>query len=697
MIKYRYIFLLVFLLQGSISLFSQIDTSKQVVPDTTDLNSFRYQEKLLESTLEDSEDSKLLDKMEYLKSKPLDLNTATREQLEEVPFMTSIIAKKIVDYRTKNGNLKSKRELLKIDGISQEYYDKVKVFLVAKNSKSDFVKDETGKVVKESEFYSNSIFKDVDVKIRSRVQSDLQDRKGFIDGTYEGSKQKVYNRLTASYDKKIYNIGANITLEKDAGESSYADFSSGYIDFKNWKFVNKLVVGDYSLNFGQGLGMWSSLGFSKGAEAVDIIKKNNYRIDSYRSTNEVQFFRGAATNVEFGKYNFFFFYSDNYFDASIDTTLNEVSSIYFDGYHRTTSEKNRQNSSKEQLIGGRVFADYGFLRIGSTYWTSKFSKPFNSDSTKQLFNFSGSTANMISVDYDIIYRNFNLFGEFARSQSGGVAGLSALQFSFSKFAEMIFLYRNYPEDFTPVHSFAFGENNGNTQNENGIYAGLSLKPLKGLSIDTYFDQFKFPYRTYFNPVPTSGNDFLVNTEYKVSKGFLVYLKYKNKNKEETRTVLDGFNRDVKKIDNRNQMNIRLGFDYDVSNKIRVRSRYEYVFVKYDNFGGNNKGFLFFTDIKAFAFKNLSFSTRFIVFQTDDYDSRVYEFEEDLKGVMSNYGLYGKGTRWYLLAKYKPYNFFELTAKYSATYFDGVKTIGSGNDLIQGDLNNRFNLGVEISF
>ena len=426
MTKVKIILIFILLFLGSSYIRSQIDTSKQVVPDTTDLNSFRYQEKLLESTLEDTEDSKLLDKMDYLKSKPLDLNTATREQLEEVPFMTSIAAKKIIDYRTKNGNLKSKRELLKIDGISQEFYEKIKIYIVAKNSKTDFVKDETGKIYKESDYYSSNIFKNIDVKYRTRVQKDIQEKQGYIDGDYQGSNQKIYNRLTVSYDKKDYSIGANLTLEKDAGETSLTDFYSGYIDLKNWKFVNKAIVGDYGLNFGQGLGLWSSLAFSKGAEAVSVIKKNNYKIDSYRSTNEVQFFRGAATNLEFGKYNFFFFYSDNYYDASVDTTLDEVSSLYYDGYHRTTSEINRENASKERLLGGRVFANYGFLRLGTTYWTSKFSKPITPDSVKQLYNFSGNSANMISVDYDIIYKNFNMFGEFARSQSGSVAGMSAL-------------------------------------------------------------------------------------------------------------------------------------------------------------------------------------------------------------------------------------------------------------------------------
>ncbi|MFA7360467.1 MAG: helix-hairpin-helix domain-containing protein [Candidatus Kapaibacterium sp.] len=698
---HKYIFFVfIIILQGSIinvsRLSAQTDTSR-VIPDTTDLNIFRYQEKLLESVLEDSEDSKLLDRMEYLKSNPLDLNTATRKEIEEVPYMNSITAKKIIDYRNSNGSFSSKRELLKIEGVTQDFYEKVKVFLVAKNSKTDVVKNETGNVLTQKDYYSNNVLKNTDVNVRSRVQQDLQDKQGYINGEYPGSKIKLYNRFTGLYKGRDFSIGANLTVEKDAGETNYADYYSGYLELNNWKFINKVIAGDYTLNFGQGLGLWTSLSYSKGAEAVNIIKKNNYEIDAYRSTNEVQFFRGGAANVVFKNYNFFVFYSDNYFDASVDTTLNELSSIYFDGYHRTNSEQNRQSSSKEQLLGGRVFADYGFLRLGATYWTSKFSKPFNSDSKKQLYSFAGDKANMLSVDYDIIYKNFNLFGEFARSQSSNVAALTALQISAAKFADIIFLYRNYPENFSPVHSFGFGENNGNTYNENGFYAGLSLKPFRNFSVETYFDQFKFPYRTYYNPVPTTGNDFLLNAEYKVSKGFLLYMKYRNKNKEEPRTVKDEFSREVQKIDNRSQTNVRVGFDYDISGTVRIRSRYEYVMVKYDNFGGNNKGFLFFTDVKAFVLKNLSVSTRFIVFQTDDYDSRVYEFEEDLRGVMSNVGLYGNGTRWYILLKYKPFTFVELAAKYSATYYDGVKSIGTGNDMIQGDINNRFNFGLEILF
>jgi hypothetical protein len=566
-----------------------------------------------------------------------------------------------------------------------------------KASQVDYVEDESGKITKENKRGSLQIVRDLEIRYRTRFQQDLQTRAGYLNGEYPGSKAKIYNQFNFLYDRAKYILEANVTLEKDPGEKSLTDFTSGYVELKNYRFIRSLVVGDYSLTFGQGLGMWSSLGFSKGSIAVDPVKKRGYGINSYSSVNESQFFRGAATDINYKNFDFILFYSNNYFDASVDTTLNEVSSFYFDGYHRTESENDRKKSGKEQLFGGRAIFTKDNIRLGATYWTSKFSKPVGLDSTRQLYYFAGDKANMLSFDYDFIYRNMNLYGEFARSQSGAVAGIGAFQVSLSKLANLVFLYRYYPEDFSPVHSFGFGERNGNTQNESGLYSGISFVPMKGLEINAYFDQFKFPYRSYSDPTAISGNDFLSSVNWKVNSDLILNFRYKNENKEESKTVQDEFGRDVKKIDNRNQMNFRISFDYDISDKFRIRSRYDYVFVQYKLFGGNNKGYMFFTDLKFVPVKGITFSTRYIFFDTEDYDSRIYEYEDDIRGVMSNLGMYGKGRRWYAMIKYRPYGFMEISGKYAETYMDGVTSIGTGNDQMQSDINNKLNLGMEIFF
>lgn len=688
-----YALILLILFSGNSPLCSQTDSLKNSF-DTTDLRKSFDEEILLEGLNSEDEDSKLLDFLQSLKLNPYDLNKITPAQLLTIPFLNSIIAKNIIEYKNQIKTFKSKRALLKVEGVSEELYEKIKFYFVVRQSIPDILIDETGKRIITNTLKVKNKLK---LTLHSKFLQDLQQKAGYTNGKYEGSRLKIYNKLNLKYTNEDFMLEGNLTSEKDPGEKNFTDFISGFIELKNYKAVKDFVAGDYTLNFGQGLAMWSGQSFSKGIEVVNSLKKKGKGIDGYSSTNETQFFRGAASKINFHNFNLNLFYSDNFYNATIDTTINGVSSFYYDGYHRTSSEIRRKNSVKEKLFGTRVTYEKGSLRLGSTYWTSNFSRLIIPDSLKKLYKFSGTNANVLGLDYDLIIKNMNLYGEMARSQSGAIASVNSIQFTFLKFADLVFLYRNYPKDFSPVHSFGFGERSGDTYNERGFYSGIKLRPLKGLLINSYYDQYEFPYRTYFNPVPTAGNDFLTNIEWRASKGFVINLKYKNENKEETRTVVDNQGRDTKKIDNRNQLNVRTGFIYYVTDRFRVRSRFEYVFVDYKNFGGDKKGFLFFSDVRIIPIIGLVFDTRFIFFNTDDYDSRIYEFENDIKGVMSNTALYGKGRRWYAVLKYKPFSHFEISAKYAETFYEGVKSIGSGNDKIAGDVNSKLSVGVEVGF
>ncbi|MBL7128579.1 MAG: helix-hairpin-helix domain-containing protein [Ignavibacteria bacterium] len=687
------LFLLIF---GQSTSYSQTDTT-DVIGDTTDLNDNAQEEILLENVLEDIEDSKLLDYLENLKKNPYDLNKVTQDELETIPFLNAVFAKRIIDYRKKSKYFNSKRELLKINGITDDLYDNIKVFLVVRRSKTDYVKDESGKIKPVNKKGKPSLIKDLNIRYRSRFLQDLQPRKGYLNGNYAGSRAKIYNQLNFRLSKINYQLEGNFTIEKDPGETSLTDFKSGFLMIKNFNFIKKGVVGDYTLDFGQGIGTWSSFGFSKGNVAVNSIKRKGKGINRYSSVDESQFFRGAATQVDFKNFDISLFYSDNYLDATIDTTFDEASGFYTTGFHRTITELVKENSIKEKLFGGRIGYTKDFLKLGVTYWNSRFSKPFIPDEDKELYNFTGDKANMLSFDYDYIFENMNLYGEVARSQNGAVATLNSLQITFFKISDLVFSYRNYSKDFIPLHSNAFGERSGNTQNETGFYSGITLRPLKGLIINAYYDQFKFPYRSYFDPVSIQGNDLLTYVEWKLSRDLNFYLRYKNENKGDTRTVLDEFGREVKKIDNRSQLNVRTGLIYEISKTIRVRSRFEYVYVSYDLFGGNNKGLLFYSDLRFIPLTGLTIDTRIIFFDTDSYDSRIYEFENEIRGVLTNLAMFDKGTRWYLLLRYKPFPFIEISGKYAETYIDGAKSIGSGNDEIEGDINNRLNIGLEILF
>ncbi|HMT12550.1 MAG TPA: hypothetical protein PKA39_13115, partial [Ignavibacteria bacterium] len=336
----------------------------------------------------------------------------------------------------------------------------------------------------------------------------------------------------------------------------------------------------------------------------------------------------------------------------------------------------------------------GTTKIGLTYYKSEYNKPFE---YKGLYDFSGTQSNALGIDYDIVYKNINIFGEWARSYTDKVGGVTGVKLLFFKLADVIFMVRNYPKDFIMLHSYGFGEQSGTSQNEFGIYSGIRFKIGKLAVVNAYFDQYKFPYATFYNPVPTTGNDFLTYTEWNVTRNLKLFTKYKNETKEDVIKVTNQYGIEEEKIYDRGQRNYRIQFDYDMFKKLRVRSRFEYVFVDYAGYQTSQKGMLFFSDFRATVFNNLVLDGRFVIFQTDSFDSRIYEYENEINGVVSNQGMYGKGRRWYLLLKYRPYKFLELSAKYAETVIEGAKSIGSGNDEIMGDLKNRFTLQLELKF
>jgi hypothetical protein len=105
--------------------------------------------------------------------------------------------------------------------------------------------------------------------------------------------------------------------------------------------------------------------------------------------------------------------------------------------------------------------------------------------------------------------------------------------------------------------------------------------------------------------------------------------------------------------------------------------------------------LVYQDVQMYPLPSLRVDVRVMVFETDSFDSRLYEFEGDVRGTFSNPALFGKGIRWYLLARYELDARIDLWVKYAQTIKDGVRVIGSGSNQILGDLENRLSFQVDI--
>lgn len=666
---------------SSSKLFAQLDTLE--IPIDNQL------ENVIEETIGDAEDTQLNEIIEDLIQNPIEINEATINDLTRIPFIDQFLAQNIIKYRTNYGFIYTLTEIKSVEGITEELFDRIAPFLYVDRTK--FANFSAQNEIPERE-YRPFIRKSYNINFRQRYYQTFPRRKGYETGAYYNSPFKLYNRLTADYSKKYY---VSFLTEKDPGEKSFYDFVSGSLFIKDFLIFKKFVVGDYALEFGQGLAMWRQIGFAKGADAVYPIKKKTSGIEQYKSTDENQFFRGIAFSTQLKNFEFTFFYSANTFDARIDTIKNIITSTPLDGYHRNTNELARKNSESEKLFGSHI--SYNFLsnQIGFTFYQSKFSKPISPNS--YFKNFEG-TFNYISTDFNFFYERLNLFGEISKDKNNNFATLVGLQSSISRNLSFVTLYRNYPAEYINLHGYGFGERNGPTNNETGFYLGIKHLNRFG-TFNIYFDQFKFFYPLGYDKTLISGKEILFAYESPLISKTKYLIRYKNENKEINSKSVDEFNRTKRVTNTRQQQNFRLEIQkyFGPSNINRVAFRIEYVNVYYKSFISSEDGLLAFGDLNLRLLKNLKLQWRVSYFQTKSYDSRIYQFENDVLGVFSTSALYGKGIRWYALINYKIFNFLNLSLKYAELYRDDVKKLGSGNDEIPNNLSNSLTFQLDIKF
>jgi comEA protein len=65
-------------------------------------------------------------------TKPIDLNTATSEQLQRLPGVGPVTAQRILDYRKKSGPFQSVDDLLAVKGLSTKRLEKIRPYVMVK-------------------------------------------------------------------------------------------------------------------------------------------------------------------------------------------------------------------------------------------------------------------------------------------------------------------------------------------------------------------------------------------------------------------------------------------------------------------------------------------------------------------------------------------------------------------------------------
>jgi hypothetical protein len=646
--------------------------------DSSNVWQERDWETVFEYSTQDAENPEIVEDVARLRENPLDINTASAEDLCSVPGITTALAHRIID-RREMASFPSVEDLLTIDGITPRLYSHVRQFLTVASTGNDAV-------------YKASF--------RSRISTDVEERKGYRDGSYPGSPSKVYNSMralarsnTGSSPEVFSECEIGAVTSKDPGEKNLADFSAGFLRLRSEVLATSIIVGDYTVEAAEGLIFWRASAFAKGGDVIGPTRKNGGGIRPYCSTDENRFLRGAGATVQFGNVQVSGMYSSKFYNASMDS-LSRITSFDVSGLFRTETELRKRNSTKIVLTGCRataIFADG--LKAGGTAYNARLANPLLAGAVEDSLGFRELSMQGIDVSYT--NKTLDLFCECARGPGNQLAIIQGAGFAPTNELALSVVLRKYPPRFQSIYGFGFGDNSGKVENEEGLYVGVRGRPLPDLTIASYYDMFRHPQPTTLMPLPTEGNDFLILIEDRPEPEIGVELRVKRSIKPSFIDAADVYGRAIRCLQNRRQTNYRLTVDFVSTSSVNLSSRVEWMNVTYGESSPAGRGLLVSQSVRFKPFRRFAINFHAGMFQTDSYDSRIYEYERDVPGTSMNPALFGRGVRWYIVAQYHYTSHLYLSAKYSQTVKEGISSIGSGLDEIQGDTQSRVSVQVDV--
>src|SRR5699024_5802314 len=224
-----------------------------------------------------------------LAADPININNAGTADLLQVPGMDLKLARAIIQYRQEVKPFESIQELIEVKGIGSATFDKMAPYITIGAGLSL-----SKRLYTDYNYWTH----DGTFVAFSRYQRKLQQQEGFrrpdSAGGYLGGLTKYYQRFQYESD----HISLNVTQQKDAGEpfagTTGFDYTSWHLAFEDNGKLQQLVVGDYSLSFGQGLVLWPGRTFGKGRAVIGSTNRNSSGIRPYTSSQESNALRGVA-------------------------------------------------------------------------------------------------------------------------------------------------------------------------------------------------------------------------------------------------------------------------------------------------------------------------------------------------------------------------------------------------------------------
>lgn len=650
-----------------------------------DLN--RFLQDLFPVQTEGIDYQSVFDALAQLHTNPLDLNTATRDELAAMYLLSERQLNNLLTYRADNGNLFSVNELQSIPDFDLPTIRRLLPFVI----------------VADNAQLLGGLPTPTDNYLIVRYEQILEEQKGFSDATpdkngklptrYVGGSGQWYARYRYSRPR-AFSLG--LTLEKDPGEvlswqPSAARYGADYVSFhaqvQNRGRWRNLLLGDYQVQTGQGLVLSAGFVLGKSAEAIQTVRRPTLGARPYTSLTEYGYLRGAtATYALHPAFDLTILTARNRRDANTATGKGDegtiATSLLTSGLHRTPSELDDHASLLETNLGGHLlYHNRHQLQLGLTVLHTMFDKTYRKrDLPYNQFEFTGKQNFVVGLHGGYVWHNLNLFAEVARSagsqtNSGGMGGVAGVLASLTRRLDLSVVLRHYDRNFHSFYGNGFSEGS-RTINESGAYTGIKYSVYRRLTVGGFLDVYRFPWLKYLVDKPSRGFDYILQSTYTPNRQTTFYAVYHEEHKQKNRP---GSKTSPKEVVGTTRRSIALNAEYSPWHSVTLRSRAQVGGFAYRGQAAST-GFALVQDITVERGR-LSLSGRLALFGTDNYDSRQYVYERDVLYAFSFPAYFNRGIRHYVLAQYTLNRHLDIWVRWARTDLTNQETVGTDLDQI----------------
>lgn len=676
-------------------------TCLSVVLPVNNLSAQHVLEEIAEQLITNDEDNayqweNLFEELSDLKENPLNINSATKEQLERFPFLNSQLIENILYYLYKYGAMVSINELMVVEDMDLATFRLLKPFITCQPLEE---KTHTPTL--------KSILKYGKQELSARMDIPLYTRAGYQPFTSDYIKENPNKRYLGPsfyhnlrykfrYTDKVY-IG--FTAEKDPGEPFFAgnnkkgyDYYSPYFYIRDFGKIRALALGNYRLNYGYGLVMNTDFNMGK-TTALNTLLNRESGIKKHSSTDEYNYFQGIAGSIQLSEhFTADAFYSYRQMDGIVDNRF--ITSLKEDGYHRIPRDYEKKNSLTNQLIGSNIQYNGKNFELGLTAVYNFFNKVLNP--TYRPYNKyypRGSDFFNLGANYKFFLKKLTWMGEVAMDKDRRMAMLNTLRYRPKANFQLIAMHRFYDVAYQSMYARSVGEGSM-VQNESGFYLGMEADELWYFKLTAYIDFFYFPWKKYqMTKNGTRGIDGVIQLDYSPTHELDMFIRYRYKNKFKDYNPAEGDKITVPYI----QQKGRYQLTYSPNDELVLKTTADVVHNAYQH-KDPSKGFLIKQSI-GYKFPKLPLQLDASVawFKTDDYASRITVYEKSLLYSFSMPSFYGEGERFSFNTRYELNKHIVLQGKYACTHYRDREVISSGLEQIEGNLKSDLYFQVQFKF